>query len=154
MWKVFQRDNAVSWYLCLANKSHDRIFSQSLNLLESYIRMKQDERMGPFRWMIDGHSSLHAASYIVSVLEDTQSSTTLDGDLLQKGKQLLRNMKDIHANTDSKVVSLLQAKINNLTMPEFVETEPSGREDMDLTLLPDVDVANLDDWINDLGDFM
>lgn len=116
--------------------------------------MKQDEGMKPFRWMIDGHSSLHAASYVISVLDNTQSNDALDGDLLQKGKQLLRDMKDINTDTNSKVASLLQARINDLTAPESVEKESSGGEELDLTLLPDVDVANLDDWINDLSDFM
>ncbi|KAM3489663.1 hypothetical protein MY3957_007057 [Beauveria namnaoensis] len=137
----------------LAPAQKSLIFSQSLNLLDSYISMKTDTGLDPYRWMIDGHFGLHAASYVISVLEDTQSNATLDPDLSHRGKQLLQSIQELSADTESKLGSLFNQKAQNLMAQTSAEPEYAVAPEMDATLFPaTVMSSDLDDWVNYLND--
>ncbi|KAK8143564.1 hypothetical protein G3M48_007058 [Beauveria asiatica] len=137
----------------LAPAQKSLIFSQSLNLLDSYVSMKKDTGLNPYRWMIDGHFGLHAASYVISVLEDTQSNATLDPDLSHRGKQLLQSIQNLSTDTESKLSSLINQTAQNLMARTSAEPEYAAAPVMDATLLPAADMSsNLDDWVNYLND--
>ncbi|KAM3502568.1 hypothetical protein MY11210_009028 [Beauveria gryllotalpidicola] len=137
----------------LAPAQKSLIFAQSLNLLDSYISMKKDMGLNPYRWMIDGHFGLHAASYVISVLEDTQSNDTLDPDLSHRGKQLLQSIQDLSADTESKQGSLINQKAQYLMARTPAEAEYAAGPEMDATLFPATDIlSDLDDWVNYLND--
>lgn len=136
-----------------ANKPQ-RIFSQSLNLLESYIHMKNDPGLNPYCWMIDGHSGFHAASYVISVLEDTQSIADFDLELLARGKQMLQGISDFSADMESKAGYLLHHKVNNLMAHTPAEDAAADESEMSAAFFNDMNISNIDDWVNYLNDTM
>lgn len=116
--------------------------------------MKNDPGLNPYRWMIDGHSGFHAASYVISVLEDTQSIADLDLELLERGKQMLQAICDFSANTESKAGSLLHHKVKNLMARTPAEVEAAGESEMNAAFFNDMNISNIDDWVNYLNDTM
>lgn len=129
-----------------------RIFSQSLNLLESYIRMRHDQGFDPFHWILDSHSGLHATSYIICRLQNSESQP--DPELLQRGRQTLRAVRDLHANSDSRVWSFLKDKIDHILSPAPDQTEASDLADLPdpggfdpSFMVADMDFPRIDDWL-------
>lgn len=118
--------------------------------------MTEDAGLNPYRWMIDSHSNIHAASYVIAVLQDSQSNTTLDADLFQRGKSLLQSIQHSGAYKESQVGSVLYQMVNNLdnSVPAPAEPGHATGDQLDATLIHDMGVPNLDDWTSYLNDIM
>lgn len=116
--------------------------------------MKNDPGLNPYRWMIDGHSGFHAASYVISVLEDTQGVADFDLELLERGKQMLQGISDFSADMESKAGSLLRHKVNNLMAQTPTEDEAADKSEMSAAFFNDMNISSIDDWVNYLNDTM
>lgn len=114
--------------------------------------MRQDQGFDSFHWILDSHSGLHATSYIICQLQNSESQ--LAPELLQRGRQTLRAMRDLHADSDSRVWSFLKNKIDHVLSPAPDQTEVSDLPDLPdpggfdpSFMMADMDFSKMDDWL-------